>query len=56
MECYTPQPETREKTVHVVLWVILLFLVAWPLAWLVAPIWIVLLPFEAVFYPSEYII
>ena len=53
MECHTPHPETKERTVYTVIWVILLILVAWPLAWLLAPVWIVLLALEAVFSPGK---
>ncbi|GAX15933.1 hypothetical protein FisN_22Hh217 [Fistulifera solaris] len=37
--------------VYSVIWIILLFLVVWPLGWFLSPIWIVLLAGEAFLPP-----
>jgi len=39
--------QQQSKLVYMVIWTILLVLVAWPLAFFVASIWVFLLPFEA---------
>jgi hypothetical protein len=37
----------KNNVVYMVIWIVLLILVAWPLAWFIAPIWVFLLAFEA---------
>ena len=57
MDCNYTQPASavppRERYVYRIFWVLLLVLIAWPLAWFLAPIWIVLMPLEALFPPGE---
>lgn len=38
----------KNNFVYMIIWLVLLILVAWPLAWFIAPIWVFLLAFEAV--------
>lgn len=56
MECETTQPDSKQRAVYTVFWIVLLILVAWPLAWLLAPAWIVLLALEAVFPPGTLVL
>lgn len=46
--------QEQKSSVYMVVWIILLVVIAWPLAWFVAPIWIILLPFEAVLAPGTF--
>lgn len=41
------------RVVYSVIWIILLFLVVWPLGWFLSPIWIVLLAGEAFIPPGK---
>jgi hypothetical protein len=42
------------NVVYMIVWAILLIIVAWPLAWFIAPIWVFLLPFEALIPPGSF--
>jgi hypothetical protein len=42
--------ESKAKDVFfIILWIILLICVAWPVSMVLAPFWVILLPFEVVF-------
>lgn len=46
-------PNNDNRVVYSVIWIILLFLVVWPLGWFLSPIWIVLLAGEAFIPPGK---
>jgi hypothetical protein len=46
--------QQQNNNIYMVVWAVLLLFIAWPLAWFIAPIWVVLLPFEAAVPPGAF--
>jgi hypothetical protein len=51
MENTAPLKEDQ-KLLYSIVWALVLICIGWPLAWFVAPVWIFLLPFEAILQPG----
>jgi hypothetical protein len=44
----------NQKLLYSIVWTLVLICIGWPLAWFITPVWIFLLPFEAILQPGTY--